>query len=258
MKILRVRRSSVAIAGAAIALVAVLGGVAYATIPGSSGLYTACELKSLGTIRLIDPTLKASSLESHCVSPIEQQITWNQTGPPGPQGVAGATGPIGRTGASGVSGPAGSSGPEGVPGAVGPAGSQGPTGAGAPTDVSMYTSFVGAQWSASEAFYQYHLDLVCTDSGGTLGISLTLSRNDGLPFDLTGSTVKSPDQLFTFTGDTGEQKQLSYTLLSDTTKSDASGEVTFQAGEDLIGQLGYDINETDGSCLVSGGAQQTQ
>jgi len=92
------------VAAAALAVFAA-AGVAYATIPSSSGVYTACELKGVGTIRLIDPSL--TSTKGHCTTR-EQQITWNQTGQTGP---AGATGPTGNNGATGASGPQGAPGP---------------------------------------------------------------------------------------------------------------------------------------------------
>ncbi|HVM56702.1 MAG TPA: hypothetical protein VMT74_04495, partial [Gaiellaceae bacterium] len=61
------------------ALFALAGGIAYATIPDSGKVYTACMLKSIGTIRLIDPSLPAHNLMSHCTS-LETQVTWNQQG----------------------------------------------------------------------------------------------------------------------------------------------------------------------------------
>jgi hypothetical protein len=103
-----------------------VGGIAYATIPSSSGVYTACVWKGLGTIRLIDPSLSRSNLESHCTS-FEQQVTWNQTGPPGQQGAPGATGPAGPQGPTGQ---AGATGQQGATGATGASGPTGPTGAG--------------------------------------------------------------------------------------------------------------------------------
>jgi hypothetical protein len=49
--------------GAAIALA---GGIAYATIPGPNNVYSACMLKGIGTIRLIDKSLPATNLMSRC------------------------------------------------------------------------------------------------------------------------------------------------------------------------------------------------
>ncbi len=114
------------IAGTALALLAV-AGVAYATIPSSSGLYTACELKGVGTIRLIDPTVGAKSLLGHCTS-LEQQITWNQTGQTGPAGATGPTGATGNPGSNGTNGQTGATGATGNNGAAGATGATGPQG----------------------------------------------------------------------------------------------------------------------------------
>lgn len=104
-----------ALVAASVLAVLTAAGVAYATIPSSSGVYTGCVLKGIGTIRLIDPSLSSRDFESHC-TPFEQQITWNQTGPPGPGGPTGPQGPIGQ---QGVTGPSGATGQQG---ATGPAG----------------------------------------------------------------------------------------------------------------------------------------
>ena len=91
------RRGVVALASAA-ALLAI-AGVAYATIPDGGGVYTACRLNGVGTIRLIDPSGPGSSLLSHCTG-LETQIQWNEKGQ---KGDTGATGPAGPAGANGVS-----------------------------------------------------------------------------------------------------------------------------------------------------------
>jgi hypothetical protein len=98
------------------ALFAVAGGVAYATIPDAAGVYTACKLNALGTIRLIDPSGPATSLLSHCTA-LETSITWSHTGPQGIQGI------------------------QGTQGIQGPQGPEGPAGAAAPTQTfSTYTN----------------------------------------------------------------------------------------------------------------------
>ncbi len=57
------------------------GGIGYAAIPDSNGVYTACRLNGVGTIRLIDPAATpASSLLNHCTN-LETKITWNEGGP---------------------------------------------------------------------------------------------------------------------------------------------------------------------------------
>jgi hypothetical protein len=80
----RARRLAVV---AAVLFVAV-AGIAYATIPDSGQVYTACMLKGVGTIRLIDPSLGGGNLLGRCTS-LESQITWNGKGQPGPAGPAG-------------------------------------------------------------------------------------------------------------------------------------------------------------------------
>ncbi len=94
-------------------------GVAFATIPDSGNVYTACMLKPVGTIRLIDPSGPSNSLLSHCTS-LEKEITWNQQGQPGAPGPAGATGAQGPAGATGAQGPQGDTGAQGAPGPAGP------------------------------------------------------------------------------------------------------------------------------------------
>ncbi len=83
-------RTRITLAGLALGA-ALAGGVAWATIPADSGLYTACKLKATGTIRLIDPAGPSGSLLSRCTT-YETQITWNQKGQKGDPGPAGATG----------------------------------------------------------------------------------------------------------------------------------------------------------------------
>jgi len=48
-------------------------------------------LKNVGTVRLIDPSLPAANLVSHCTS-LETQLTWNQQGQPGTPGTPGQNG----------------------------------------------------------------------------------------------------------------------------------------------------------------------
>jgi Collagen triple helix repeat (20 copies) len=107
-------RPSPALVVAVAALVIALGGVAYATIPDSSGVIHGC-YGPLGVLRVIDPSTGA-----HCTA-LETPIQWNQTGPQGPagpQGPVGATGPVGPAGASGPTGPQGPMGPQGPRGSA--------------------------------------------------------------------------------------------------------------------------------------------
>src|SRR5437899_8695417 len=95
-------------------LLAIAGGVAYATIPDSGKVYRACMLNNIGTIRLIDPTLPSTSLMSRCSS-LETPVSWNESGQQGLQGIQGATGPAGADGKNGVDGKNGLNGKDGAP-----------------------------------------------------------------------------------------------------------------------------------------------
>jgi len=79
-----IRRRAAAVSLAALAAL-LAGGIAYATIPDGNKVFTACMLKNVGTIRLIDPTLPSSNLMSHCSS-LETPVSWNQQGQPGAPG----------------------------------------------------------------------------------------------------------------------------------------------------------------------------
>lgn len=129
----RTWRPTVAV-GVTAVLVLGTGGLALAAIPDGAGVYTACKLRSTGTIRLIDPSLPSSSLLSRCTTS-EDRITWNAQGQPGPAGPAGEAGNQGPAGEAGEQGPAGEAGEQGAAGAsgelgpAGPAGERGPAGA---------------------------------------------------------------------------------------------------------------------------------
>lgn len=98
------RRFLIALAVGCVALG--VGGVAFASIPSSGGVFTACMLKGVGTIRLIDPSLSHNSAQSHCIAPLEQQVSWNGAGTPGTPGSPGPAGATGPKGATGPQGPA--------------------------------------------------------------------------------------------------------------------------------------------------------
>jgi hypothetical protein len=83
---------------------AIAGGVAYATIPGPGNVYSACMLKGIGTIRLIDKSLPATNLMSRCTDK-ETEISWNQAGQPGPPGAPGTKGEPGAPGRTALTEP---------------------------------------------------------------------------------------------------------------------------------------------------------
>lgn len=110
---MRTPRKRLVVAAAAVgAALLVAGGVAYATIPDSSGVIHGCYARSGGSLRVIDATV------TNCKS-TETSLDWNAQGPQGPQGPAGPTGP---TGPQGPQGPQGLTGPQGAAGPQGPSG----------------------------------------------------------------------------------------------------------------------------------------
>lgn len=134
------RRDIVAAAAGAVVATVLAGSVAWAAIPGDGGVYTACMLKGVGTVRLIDKSLPPGNLMSHCKPALEVEVSWNRTGQEGPQGIQGVPGPKGdkgdqgdpgqngADGADGATGPQGDQGPPGLPGQDGAPGPQGPAG----------------------------------------------------------------------------------------------------------------------------------
>jgi len=77
------RRRGLALGALAAAVLALAAGIAYAAIPDAgTKVFTACMLKNVGTIRLIDPALGTGTLLGKCSS-LEQQISWNQQGQAG-------------------------------------------------------------------------------------------------------------------------------------------------------------------------------
>src|SRR5205809_5280027 len=110
------RKRLLATAAGMLVAVAIAGGVAYATIPAPDNVYSACMLKGLGTIRLIDKSLPSTNLMSHCTDK-ETEISWNQAGqrgPAGPQGAKGEPGAPGTNGTNGTNGTSGADGKDGV------------------------------------------------------------------------------------------------------------------------------------------------
>lgn len=96
--------------------IALLGIIAYASIPDSNGVIYGCYKKSGGTLRVIDHPAQ------QCDARAEVLLSWNQTGPQGPAGPTGPMRPAGPTGATGPQGPQGETGPAGPTGPAGQAG----------------------------------------------------------------------------------------------------------------------------------------
>jgi hypothetical protein len=107
---------------ATIALVAALGGGAYAAtggIPDDGGVFHGCVSRSTGALRVVrdeGSCRKAKKRGGKTVSRGELAISWSRRGPQGDAGPAGARG------ATGDRGPAGAAGATGAAGAAGAAG----------------------------------------------------------------------------------------------------------------------------------------
>lgn len=110
----RFRTRTLASVAAIVAALAV-SGIAYATIPDTTGVIHGCYAKSSGgstpgALRVVDTGLGQSCGLN------EVALSWNQ------QGVRGATGPQGTKGATGAQGPGGPAGTQGPQGPTGPSG----------------------------------------------------------------------------------------------------------------------------------------
>jgi hypothetical protein len=119
-------RAGLTTAAGAVTALALLGGVAWATVPDSAGTIHACYAKASGSLKVID-TDKGQS----CAPKTETGLNWNESGPKGdrgPTGSVGPTGPKGDKGDAGDTGPTGPTGPKGEKGDKGDAGDTGPTG----------------------------------------------------------------------------------------------------------------------------------
>ena len=119
-------RPRFSIASAVLMMVASLSwGEAQAAIPDANGVYTACYLKAIGSVRVID-----TARTTICTS-VETKFTWNAQGPVGPQGSAGPAGAPGAQGPQGLPGATGLQGLQGAKGDAGPQGLVGPPGSSA-------------------------------------------------------------------------------------------------------------------------------
>jgi hypothetical protein len=97
------RRDIVAAAAGAVVATVLAGGVAWAAIPGDGGVYSACMLRNVGTVRLIDKSLPPGNLMSRCKPALEVEISWSEQGPQGLPGVQGSPGQNGSDGEDGES-----------------------------------------------------------------------------------------------------------------------------------------------------------
>jgi len=92
---------------ATLALLAALGGAAWAAIPGPAGIIHGCYNKHSGQLRVINTAVGARCRRR------EGALNWSETGPPGPRGGGGPAGKTGKTGATGKTGLTGQTGAQG-------------------------------------------------------------------------------------------------------------------------------------------------
>ena len=167
-----------------IALGALAGGVASATIPDSGGTIRGCYLNKVGTLRVIDTATQQCS-------PLETPIQWNvqgqpgaagPQGPAGPQGMPGPQGPMGNPGPKGEQGPAGDTGeqgPQGEPGAQGPAGATGPQGPAGPASHGVLMAKMAAPNKAAHVFLSFASSGAVTEADAQLltpDVAITISH----------------------------------------------------------------------------------
>src|SRR4026207_2535483 len=94
------RRHSIALAVAtSCGATLLIGGIAWAAIPGDGGGISACYGKVTGIVRVID-TAKGEK----CVTALEVPFSWNQKGQKGDSGAPGAPGAPGTPGTPGAPG----------------------------------------------------------------------------------------------------------------------------------------------------------
>lgn len=109
------------------AVLATIGGVAYAESAAGPTFLTACVNNQTGVVRVIDPASGGACLTKP--APLaEHQITLGLNGAPGAPGAQGPDGSPGPTGPAGPAGAMGAAGQDGAPGAAGAPGADGPTG----------------------------------------------------------------------------------------------------------------------------------
>jgi len=185
MRISKPRTGVLVLAGLVALLVA--GGIAYATIPDGGGVFTACRLNGVGTIRLIDPSGPSSSLLSRCTQ-LETQIQWNAKG---------------QTGATGQAGPAGPAGASPTVAQLAAGDSHCPSGGAAITDANGSTAYVcngqngqdGQSFDGTFTSPNGQFSLSVADSGVQIAgpsSSITISSDGTLAISASNETITVP------------------------------------------------------------------
>jgi hypothetical protein len=117
-RIIHLRLSPAPIVASVVAVL-IVGGVAAASVPTSSGLISACYRTHGGALRIIHTAKHGSAGKCH---KSEKRLAWSQQGPRGSQGAQGTRGVQGIQGAQGIQGK------QGIRGTPGPVTSIAPSG----------------------------------------------------------------------------------------------------------------------------------
>ncbi|MDX6481216.1 MAG: hypothetical protein QOG85_1726 [Gaiellaceae bacterium] len=173
------------------ALALVGAGIAYGAIPDANGVIHGCYSKTSRYLRVISSTAKCATGEV--------ALNWNQQGPQGDPGQAGAQGPQGPQGDPGATGPqgdpgqTGAQGPKGDTGAAGPQGPKGDTGAAGAQGPKGDTGATGPSGIvAADGSYSAHvLSPLPTTSFNSIAqagnmVHLTLNQGDKVLVNVSG------------------------------------------------------------------------
>ena len=254
-------------AGASFALASSNSSPSAATSPVFSG----CLSKALGTLRGV--TLSPAT-PTKC-GKFEQQVSWNQAGQPGADGLPGASGAAGASGLAGSPGPTGPSGAVGATGPVGPTGASGPTGLPGPTGPSGPAGSSGGATFLSSANQAY----VTTDGSGSslevaplplsgfifeppastmgAGYIATPAVAQSLPNDLNLTTIRASFSIMSTLVVVGSTVELHATVWRDggasgiSTPTPLTCAVSFTGGIVGIGSI-YSCSATGATSLAAG------
>ena len=182
------RRHSIALAAASsCGATLLIGGIAWATIPGDGGVINACYGKVGGVVRVIDV-----AKGEKCLTALETPLSWNQKGQKGEPGLPGATGLPGMNGSDGR---------DGVSPTVGqlaPGGPNCPAGGAAITDADGSTAFVcsGQPFSGTFTSPSGEYSISVTDTGISLARGGTpVVQIAGSSIEITGHNVAVTSEL---------------------------------------------------------------
>lgn len=161
------------------------------------GVIHGCANKTTGALRILSTgTCKVT----------ETAISWNMTGPQGPQGpqgAQGAQGPQGIQGPKGAQGPTGAQGPAGAQGPQGPQGPQGTPGSAAiPANLATLSSDLSATGVAVLGSGYFHSDGCASLNIGDVILSVNGYGTGALPADGRLMPINGNTALFSLVGTT--------------------------------------------------------